>query len=177
MRWITFLVLLFFAAALQTARLGALAPVPQAYPMIEYLPLLAVIYALFADEHQAPLAGVACGLVYDVFSQPFGVHTIALGLVALSVVKIRMSIFREHIFSQFIMAFLAILIFGVLAAVLRELTPLLVGHGHSAYPFWPALGGSVINAFYTACVAPAVVWCLFRFAGLLGFHLKSSRGR
>lgn len=177
MRWITFFVLLYFAAALQAVRLGALSAVPHAYPLIEYLPLLAVIYALFAEEHQAPLAGIVCGLMYDIFSQPFGVYTISLGLVAWLVVKIRMSIFREHIFSQFIMAFLALLIFGILAALLRQLVPLLVGHGHGDYPFWAAVGGSLINAFYSACIAPAIIWVLFRFAGLLGFHLKSSRGR
>ncbi|MEI8195084.1 MAG: rod shape-determining protein MreD, partial [Phycisphaerae bacterium] len=111
MRWITFFVLLYFAAALQETRFGALSAATHAYPIIEFLPLLAVIYALFADEHQAPLAGIACGLMYDIFSQPFGIYTISLGLVAWLVVKIRMSIFREHLFSQFIMAFLAILIF------------------------------------------------------------------
>src|SRR5689334_5429499 len=123
MRWITFSILLYVAAALQFARLLALSA--GNYPAIEYLPLLAIFYALFASEEAAPLCGLWCGLVYDLISlspdKPIGTYAVPLALVAFVVVKIRLSIFREHIISQFIIAVLGILLFAVLAALLQAI--------------------------------------------------------
>ena len=56
MRWITFFILLYFMYALQIAHLGALPHGPRGddfWPAIEFLPLLAVFYALFAADTAA----------------------------------------------------------------------------------------------------------------------------
>jgi len=51
MRWITFFILLYLATALQWARFGALSPAPNPSPLIEYLPMLAIFYALYATDN------------------------------------------------------------------------------------------------------------------------------
>ena len=62
--------------ACRWARVGALRPGPAHDPVMEYLPLLGIFYALYADEGQAALAGFWCGVAYDVLSAgTMGIHT------------------------------------------------------------------------------------------------------
>ena len=67
MRWITFFILLLLADALQQSHFASI-PHPSnttPWPAIEYLPMLAIFYALFAAEAYAPLCGLLCGIAYD----------------------------------------------------------------------------------------------------------------
>lgn len=178
MRWITFVILLYVAAALQLARFGALSPAGKAFPVIEYLPLLAIFYALYASEEHAPLPAIWCGLVYDLFSADlFGIATLSLALVCWTVTRIRLSIFREHLISQFVIVLVAVGAFGTVGGILRHLAPLLVGGAKSPYGFFQILGRMAANALYTALVAPAIFWVLFRFSSLLGFSTRMGRAR
>jgi len=167
MRWITFLILLLAMAALQDAQLGGFPHGPKdVWPMVEYLPLLAVFYALFAAETAALLAAAACGAMYDLVDGTYlGTNMIPLALVAWAILGIRLSIFREHAISQVIMTLVAVLAFAVLSALWRKM----LGAPLQGLGIWPHVGRLAGNAVYTAVVAPAVMWVLFRLKGILGF--------
>lgn len=183
MRWVTFLILLYFATAAQTARLGGIPQAPggggrgeQYWPYIEFLPLLAVFYALYAAEASAPLAALFCGLAYDLATPDYdyvGTNLIPLGLVGWLIVRIRLSIFREHFISQVVMTLVGILLFAVLSVAFRRVigAPL---HGGSMMAH---LGVHAGNALYTAIVAPVLFMLLFRRQQLLGFTTHGPRVR
>jgi len=177
MRWITFLLLLYLAYALQVSHLGALLlghTTDDPWPCIEYIPLLAVFYALFAAESAAPLAALVCGMLYDVGNKDFlGTTMIPLALTALVIVKIRLLIFREHIISHIIMTLVALLLLAVLSTTFRALlkAPL---YADSIFLHFIHLAG---NALYTALLAPAFFYLFFRLKSLLGFNLQGPRPR
>jgi len=177
MRWITFFILLYFMYALQIAHLGALPHGPRGddfWPALEFLPLLAVFYALFAAETAAPIAALLCGLAYDIGNHDFaGTNALPLALVALLLIRMRLAIFREHAISHFIMTLLAVLLFACLATLFRRL----IGAPLYGRAFWPHLMHLAGNAFYTALVAPGVFWSYFRLQKLLGFSPHGSRSR
>src|SRR3954466_208659 len=112
MRWITFCILLYLAAALQVSHLGGIPAKPGGAPgpNIEYLPLLAIFYGLYASEASAPLAAIFCGLLYDLLMGPvfIGTNMVPLALVVWVLVRIRMMIFREHVLSQVVMTLLGV---------------------------------------------------------------------
>ncbi len=178
MRWITFFILLYLLTAMQVSHFLALSHAGHPWPVIQYVPLLAIFYALFATEASAPLAALVCGAAYDLGNYPndiLGTNLVPLALVAFFVLKMRLSIFREHVVSQFLITLLAMLVFSFLSVVMRVLVqaPL---EGGSA---WVHLGLLVGNALYTALAAPFLFWFLFRLTPLLGFtsHGPRSRGK
>ena len=173
MRWITFLILLFFMSALQMSHFGGFPDGrTDTWPRIEYLPLLAVFYALYAAESSAGLAALLCGVMYDIIDDKFiGTHMAPLVMVTWLLVRIRLSIFREHAISQVIMTLLTVAAFGALSAAWRDL----VGAPLYRHAMLPDLGRMAGNAMYTALVAPMVCWLFFRFKGMLGFSALGSR--
>jgi rod shape-determining protein MreD len=175
MRWITFFILLYLAAALQFSHLGGV-PTKEGepWPFIEFLPLLAVFYALYAAETAAPLAALLCGLAYDIGNRDFfGTNLVPMALVGYGLVRIRLSIFREHFVSQVIMTLLAVFAFALLSALFRKVigAPL---DGKAAWTHFTYIAG---NGVYTAIVAPFAFALLFRFHGLLGFSSHGPRTR
>jgi rod shape-determining protein MreD len=162
MRWLPFFILLYLAAALQVAELGRLTT--GGYLRIEFLPLLALFYALFADEQLAPIAALICGLTYDLLSpNPLGTFSIALGLVALGILKIRLSVFRDQMISQLILSILALLAFAFLVAIVGGITGGLAGQ---TLRVWRTLSA---NAVYSGVLAPLFFWLLGRLNPMLGF--------
>jgi rod shape-determining protein MreD len=167
MRWLTFLILLFFMSALQCSQLGAIPLSHANWPVIQYLPLLAVFYAIFAGEQAAPIAALVCGAAYDVLqSDYFGTTMIPLSLVALLILRVRLSIFREHLVSQMLLSLLALLAFAVLSALFRWL----VNAPLEGQRFWSHAGHLAGSAIYTAIVSPGLFWLFFRFNRALGFN-------
>jgi rod shape-determining protein MreD len=176
MRWITFFILLYVMTSLQFAQLGGFPHGSGAtWPRIEYLPILAIFYALYAAEPAAPMCGLLCGLCYDIITPTefFGSHAVPLALIAYCVVKVRLSIFREHFVSQFIITLLAILGFAVLDVAMRKI----IGATLDGNSIWTHFGHLAANAIYSALVAPIFYWLFFRAQPLLGFSLQGSRGR
>jgi len=174
MRWISFTILLYVAAALQTTHLLALST--RDYPAIEYLPLLAIFYALFAAEDVAPLCGLWCGVAYDLIStgQPLGTAAVPLALMTFIVVQIRSAVFREHFIAHMIVAVLGIMLFAFFSGLLRAA---LAGPdvARSAM-FWSVFFPLLINALYSGCIAaPLLFWPLRRLGPALG--LDTPRGR
>ena len=174
MRWIIFGILLYAAAALQMTHFLSLRPGD--CPALEFLPLLAIFYALFAMEDVAPLCGFWCGLALDLITPgvPMGTNAVPLALVALVVVKIRLSVFRENVISQVVVAGLGVLLFAGLSAVWHTI---LLSGGDASRPstFWAVFGPLAINALYTGAVAPALFWLLLLLRPILGF--EPARGR
>jgi len=95
-----------------------------------------------------------------------------MGIMALMVVQVRLSIFREHFASQVVMTFLAIAVFAVLSIIMRKIVGGPLGEGMGSY-FWHV----VVNGLYTALVAPLFYRLFFRFQGILGFSSHGPRGR
>jgi rod shape-determining protein MreD len=178
MRWITFFILLYLLTAMQVARFLAIPHGGQPWPAIQYLPILAIFYSLFATDASAPLAALVCGLAYDLGNYPndlLGTNLVPLALVAWFVVKIRLSIFREHIVSQALVTLLAMLAFSVLSVIMRLLVEAPLDGGSA----WIHLGSLAGNAVYTAIAAPPLFWIFFRLSPLLGFtsHGPRTRGK
>jgi len=175
MRWFTFGLLLYVAAAMQqTNLLGVPTLTGRPWPLLEHLALLAVFYALFASETSAPVAGFLCGLAADIVGpNTVGTCAVPLGLVAFSIVKVRQSIFREHAVSQVVLSFFAIGLYGVLSMGARiGLGAPIVGNSVAAH-----LGTVLGNAVYSALLAPVCFWLLLKLKPILGFQVHGLRSR
>jgi rod shape-determining protein MreD len=175
MRWITFLILVFFMLPLQMAHVGALPSGPRGdvfSPAIEFLPLLAIFYALFAGEAQAPLAALVCGAAYDMGNKDYvGTNMIPLALACLALVQVRTALFRERALTHALTTLFVLLIFAVLATVFRRvLGAPLAGLSMEAHGKYLA-----VNAAYTAAWAPGAFWLLLRLEKLLGFPGRGGR--
>lgn len=179
MRWIPFFILLYLFTALHISLLGGIpsrATGGDLWPFIEYLPLLAIFYALYAADASAPLAAMVCGLAYDLRpgSGDFvGTNLVPLALVGWLIVRVRLSIFREHFISQVIITLLGVLAFALFAAVFRKL----IGAPLHRGAVWSHLGYIAGNSVYTAIIAPVIFYVLFRFHHLLGFTPQGPRSR
>jgi rod shape-determining protein MreD len=175
MRWITFILLLYIAAALHSAWFCALGGAEK-FPRIDYVAMLAIFYALFAAEDYALMAALCCGILYDLMApSPIGPHTFSLALVAWVIVRVRLSIFREHVISQAVVTMLAAAAFGLLTQSLWVIMPKLLGIATTGLPFGAAMKAWLINALYTGIVAPGVFWLLFKLNTLLGFSVRGPR--
>jgi rod shape-determining protein MreD len=161
--------------ALQASYFGAMPSLTgDPWPRIEFLPLLAVFYAMYATEYAGPLAALLCGLMYDLRQGDYvGTSMIPLALVGWGIVRVRLSIFRENFVSQVVLTLTAIMAFALLAVTFRWAigAPL---EGRSA---WTHLGYLAGNAVYTGILAPFIFWVFFRFQGMLGFTSHGPRGR
>lgn len=165
MRWIAFAILLYIVTALQTT----MAPFIEVHAIRpDLMVILAVYYALLAPPRDALLACWFVGLAYDLTGLSFanhsnlGVHSFALGLIALFIVRLRELAFRESALTQLLLTFFA------------KLT-LAVGVGmHMLYVLdrWDRFGEVLTVAIwasaYTAVLAPYGHWVLLRLRGMLG---------
>jgi len=177
MRWIPFVIFCYLAAAFQVGRLGLLAS-SGAVPRPEYLILLAVFYAMYAADDSATLVGLICGILLDLLSsQVVGTLAIPLALVCFAILKVRLSVFREHGISQCIITGLAVMVFACLAAFFRWILVQTVKAEPSGLVSWSYLAGMGANALYTGLLAPVVFWLFFRLDGFIGFGLRGPRGR
>jgi rod shape-determining protein MreD len=175
MRWLTFFLLLYLMMAAQTSRLGGIPATGGAiWPFIEFVPLLAVFYALYASAEAAPLAALLCGLSYDLMMMDFvGTSLVPMALVGWLIVRIRLSIFREHFISQVVMTLLGLLTFATFSVIFRRL----IGAPLEGNSMLSHLGYHAGNALYTAMVAPLLFYLFFRIQHLLGFTSHGPRMR
>ncbi len=169
MRWITFGILLYLATALQVAHFGQWSEA--GYFHIEFIPMLAVFYALYPTEDSALLACFCCGLVYDLTATGlFGVNTISLSLAGYAITRIRMNIFRQNPISQFVLVFLTVMLVLLGKNVLIRMALWSAAQPTtdiSGYAATTAIAFS--SAIYTAILAPWVFRGLFMIGSLLGF--------
>lgn len=165
MHWITFIILVWAAAAVQQSVVPFFA-VRTIQP--DLLVIIAVHYALAARAHDALLACWVIGLVTDLSSLSFnqapnvGLHAFSLGLLGWIVVKVRDLTFRESAMTQLLFTFM---VKGSLSFL-------------TGWYVWYAVGGAVsvreltltgiYSAAYTAILAPYGHWILRQMRNLLG---------
>jgi rod shape-determining protein MreD len=175
MRWLTFFLLLYFATALQAAHLGQWSEF--GYFHIEYIFMLVVFYALFAEKDAALLAGFWCGLMYDLTGQSLvGLEAFLAGMIALGIVSIRMHIFRTSVLGQMVITFLAVLSFLTGRLVLEHLALALAGRPVPIINILGDVGIILSSSLYTAVVAPWVFKALFLLRDMLGLEAQHHRG-
>ncbi len=175
MRWLTFFLLLYFATALQAAHLAQWSEF--GYFHIEYILMLAVFYALFAEKDSALLACFWCGLMYDLTGQSLvGLEAILAGMIALGIVRIRMHIFRTSVLGQMVITFLAVLLFLAGRLLLEHLALALAGRPVPIINLLAFTGIILSSSLYTAAVAPWLFRALFLLGDMLGFDMQHRRG-
>jgi rod shape-determining protein MreD len=177
MRWITFGILLYLATALQVAHFGQWSEA--GYFHVEFIPMLAVFYALYPAEDYALLACLCCGFMYDLTGIGLlGVNTILLSLAGYGITRIRMNIFRQNPISQAVLVFLTVVFVLLGRNILTRMglwsadQPMTVLSGYA-----PTIGITLSSAIYTAIVAPWVFRGLFMIGPLLGFDGPSHHVR
>jgi rod shape-determining protein MreD len=147
MRWPAYLILVYFAIAIQIGG-GEFLRVGNARPD---LVLLAVIFiAIHAPRDAALLGAFGVGLVQDLVSlSPLGLYALAYSLVAMFTVSTQELVYRAHPVTHFSLG----LIGGLLSAAVIAV------HGWTRGP-----GVSVTDLFtsalYTALLAPIVLGML-----------------
>ena len=175
MRWLTFFLLLYFATALQAAHLGQWSEF--GYFHIEYIFMLAVFYALFAEKDSALLACFWCGLMYDLTGQTIvGLEAILAGMIALGIVSIRMHIFRSSVLGQMVITFLAVLLFLTGRVVFGHVALYFAGRPVPIINVLAYIGVILSSSLYTAAVAPWMFRVLFLLGDVLGFDMQHRRG-
>lgn len=174
MRWIPFFILLYLATALQAAHLGQFSAA--GYFHIEYLPLLAIFYAMFAATDSAPLACFWCGLVYDLTSSgPLGLQAILLAMIGLGIIPIRKHIFRANPVSQAVLTCLGVLLFMIARSLVEWLVFPTAGGAWGGIGLATQVGLIASSTLYTALVAPGLFRLLFLLGSLLGFETRLRR--
>ena len=175
MRWLTFFLLLYFATALQAAHLGQWSEF--GYFHLEYIFMLAVFYALFAEKDAALLACFWCGLMYDLTGQSIvGLEAILAGMIALGIISIRMHIFRSSVLGQMVITFLAVLLFLAGRVLLGHLALYFAGRPVPIINGLAYAGVIFSSSLYTAAVAPWIFRALFLLGDMLGFDMQHRRG-
>ncbi len=165
MRWVAFGILLYVAAVLQTAVVPFVA-VHGIRPNL--LVILAVYYALGARSQDAMLACWTIGLVTDLASHSVGghsnvgLHALALGLIAVGIVRVREYTFRNSVVTHLVFTFGSTLLLSLATGV----------HVFWIRDDWSRPGGlfwsAMYTAIYTSVLAPYGHWCLHRSRNLLG---------
>ncbi|MCB9857805.1 MAG: rod shape-determining protein MreD [Phycisphaerales bacterium] len=173
MRWIPFLILLYFGAVVQTT----IAPVIEIHSIRpDLLIILAVYYALHAQRYDALLACWCTGFLIDLTSIGYashsnvGVHAVGLGVAGVLIVGMRDYTIQDSPFTQMIYCFATRLF--VTCIMILHLTYVLDVEG-AAIRF---LIIGVWEAVYTGLLAPYAFWALRRMRGALGLgptrHLR-----
>ncbi len=170
MRWVAFVILLYVTVALQSAATPFVA-VNSIRP--DLMVIVAVHYALAARVYDALLACWFIGLAIDLSGISYrgranvGLHALALGLLAIPIVKMRSFIFRDSVLTQLSFTFLAKLSLDLMVGI----------HMMWAIGDWgrwrEVVATAVYAAIYTAVLAPYGHWFLRRLRGILG--IGSSR--
>jgi rod shape-determining protein MreD len=165
MHWIAFALLLYVVTALQAAAVPFLA-VHTIVP--DLMIIVAVHYALAARTYDALLACWLIGLVTDLSGISYqhhanvGVHALALGIIALAIVKLRGLVLRDSVVTQLVATFAAKLAVAILVGL----------HMMYATDDWSRMGTviatSIYAAIYTAVLAPYGHWLLRKLRTVLG---------
>jgi rod shape-determining protein MreD len=165
MHWIALVILMYVVTALQSAAVPFIA-VNTIRP--DLMVIVAVHYALAARTYDALLACWFFGLAIDLSGISYqthgnvGIHALALGLIAVPIVKMRYFIFRDSVLTQLFFTFAA-----------KFAMDFLVGlHMMRAIGDWSRMREVVVQglyaAIYTAVLAPYGNWFLKRMRGALG---------
>ncbi|MDP6635583.1 MAG: rod shape-determining protein MreD [Phycisphaerae bacterium] len=168
MRWIPFVILIYFAVLIQVA-LGAL-PVRFAVTgdiAPDITAVLAVFFALaLRDPRDVMMAAWALGLAMDLMLCGMGGVVTAVGPMAVAyavgaaaVFRVREAFFRERALARALLTLLFCLVVHSMWVTMQTL----IGFAWSAW--WPAIMKAIGISIYTSAVAPLVCLGLQRCGG------------
>ena len=159
MRWPLLLVLIFILLLMQTTLVRWM-DVAGARP--DLLLILVLFVSLNARPDDSFLTSVLVGLCKDVYSaQRFGLYTLLFAAVGVAVNLVRKDLFKEHFFTQMLVAVACAGACNVVVSLVHMLT-------YGLWNGWHFLALSVAGAAYTAVVTPigfAVLARLRRYMG------------
>lgn len=165
MHWVSFFILLYLAAVVQSTVAPA-AAIHHARP--DFMVILAVFYALMAPGQDAVLACWIVGLMMDLMSLGYegranvGLHAASLGAAGWLIVRVRSLTLRESVGTQLFFTFSATAAVSMLAGAYMM-------YAARAWNLWAqVVGQSLFTAAYTAMLAPYLHWMLRRLRGPLG---------
>jgi len=161
MRWVSFIILACIGIVLQTTVAHRL-QINHIGPDLMFI--IAVHYALHASSPDAMIAAWLLGFTTDLFGPgQLGVFAFAYGLIALLVVQLRDSMFRDHpytsLFTTLICAWMVHMTAGA---------HFLLSHPQAHRGILDVLLHATYTAMYTAALGPHLHWLLGRFRGPLG---------
>lgn len=158
MRWITLFILLLCVSLFQSALLQHFSP-------WGIRPDLFIIFVIFfslkIDTKQASLLNFFVGITKDIFSVgPLGLNALLFITCGFFISLIKDRIFKEHPFTQAIIAFFTSLLYGICYVFILLLSSHSVSITEAG---WRAAA----SAFYIALIAP------FAYRLLLKFHFSN----
>ena len=165
MRWTSFVILAFIAVVLQTTVVARLTVSGFCADLVL---IIAVYYALHASTPDALIAAWVLGMMTDL-SGPgrLGVYAFGFGLMALLIVQLRDSMFRDHPLTSLVLTlFCAWGVHAMAGGVYLVLAVLT--HSQTHRDIVDVLTQATGSALFTAAVAPHVHYLLARFRGQLG---------
>jgi rod shape-determining protein MreD len=169
MRWFSFLIFGYFVLAAQLG-LGGYINWGRATPN---LVLAAVVFVTInAKREEALLACFLLGLSQDLFTQqPMGLYAFTYSLIGLFIVGASPVVQKDHPLAHFSIALVA----GLAVNVILLFNEWAYARVHpSAGPADPSVSRAVMSAFYTAVLAPVVLFPASRLKRLFGFKNQRS---
>ena len=154
MRWLPFLILAYAAVGVQVG-LGGWLSVGGARP--DAVLLVAAFVCLSGPAEGALLACFALGLMQDLVArEPFGTYALAYGLAGAVIASGGREVGRDHPLTHAVLTLLG----GITLALTVGLVNRVRGGGGGGF------GTATLSIFYTALLAPLVLWALRRVKGL-----------
>ncbi len=167
MRWVSFIILACIGIVLQTTVVHRLA-ISQVAPDLMFI--IAVHYALHAVSPDAMIAAWILGFMTDLYGPGrLGVYGFAFGLMALLVVQLRDSMFRDHPLTSLFVTLICTWVVHMVAGI-----HFLLARPEAQRGILDVLLHSTYTAMYTAALAPYLHWFLGRLRSPLGL---ASSGR
>ena len=165
MRWIAFIILIYVATVFQTT-VAPFVAIHGVRP--DVLIIIGVYYALMAARYDAFLAAWSIGLLVDLTSVGYRVHSnvgvcaVAYSIAAMMIVGLREYTFRDTPVAHVLYCFGAKLV--VSAVVIAHMSAV----GNASVPIGGTVALALWEASYTAILAPYVCWILKRLQPGLG---------
>ncbi len=176
MRWLTLFILAYVMLAIH---LGIRAFITWHEAAPNFVLIAAVFVAINAPRNAALLGCFVLGAMQDLFTQqPLGLQAFTLGLLAIVIVRNQTTIYREHPVTHFLVTLLA----GLASAAIILLHAWVYGKLHADSHLSPAAGVLLLDALYSALLAPFIIgllqrrrrWFAFKSGRPSGFNLRGA---
>ncbi|MBN1345248.1 MAG: rod shape-determining protein MreD [Phycisphaerae bacterium] len=162
MRWLPFIILACIGIVLQTT---VIYRVELSHGSPDLMFIIAVHYALHAVSPDAMIAAWVLGFLTDLYGPGrLGVFAFGFGLMAIVIVQLRDSMFRDHPLTWMFVTFIGAWLVHFMAGVHF----IWVAYPHSGRTIIDVVLCATFTAIYTVVPAPYIHWLFGRFRGLLG---------
>jgi rod shape-determining protein MreD len=174
MRWLAFFIFAYLVVGLQLG-IGQYLSIKAAAPN---LVLIAVMFVASNAPRDAGLLGAfLLGLFQDLLTlQPPGLFALSYGLTGLMVMNSRKNAYGDHPLTHFVLTLGGGLLTAAILYLHGKIRPAsppatdgLISTGGVA--LWPLL----LSAFYTALLAPPLLWFVGKTKPLFGFRVSRAR--